>query len=434
MIDARRAEIPGKLAFLINQGARYKVVYGGRGGIKSWTFARCLLLIAATWPARILCTRENQSSIAESVHALLVDQIERLGLQASFRVTEKTIYGTNGSEFILRHGLAHNVNNIKSLERVNIAWVEEAQSVTDKSWETLIPTIREEGSEIWVSFNPKLQTDPTYRRFVLEPPPNSIVVKTSYLDNQWLPEVLRVEMETLKQRDYHAYLNVWEGHCASSVVGAVYGDEIKQAEAEGRITQVLPDRLQPVDTFWDLGYGDYTAIWFAQTLSTGQVRLVDYVEDRGQTIDYYVRQLQGRGYAIGTCYLPHDGVDAMTHSRLGGAPMRSPDQLLRAAGLTVRIAPKNLVNSGINATRTVFRNCYFDAHNCEDGIMALRYYQWGPDTRNGIQRREPLHDRWSHGADAFRTLGVSVQYPEPKTHAPAGGRHYGGGQAGWMGL
>lgn len=190
--------------------ARYKVFYGGRGGAKSWEIARALILMASSKKIRVLCAREVQNTIKDSVHKLLKDQIESLGLLPWFTITDTSIRSSVGSEFIFK-GLRHDVQGVKSTEGVDICWVEEAQTVSSGSWEVLIPTIRKEGSEIWVSFNPLEETDPTYQRFVVSPPDNAVVVEVNYYDNPWFPDVLRQEMEYCKRVDYDAYEHIWLG-------------------------------------------------------------------------------------------------------------------------------------------------------------------------------------------------------------------------------
>ncbi|MDU7837671.1 MAG: PBSX family phage terminase large subunit [Pantoea sp.] len=189
---------------------RYKVFHGGRGGAKSWGIARALVIMAASKKLRVLCTREVQNSIKDSVHKLLKDQIEMLGLNPWFRITNETITSACGSEFLFK-GLRFVPLGIKSTEGVDICWVEEAQSVSADSWDILVPTIRKEGSEIWVSFNPGEEKDPTYQRFVVNPPDDSITVEVNYYDNPYLPETLRKEMEYCKRVDYEAYEHVWLG-------------------------------------------------------------------------------------------------------------------------------------------------------------------------------------------------------------------------------
>lgn len=209
--------------------ARYKVAYGGRGSAKSWNIARALLTIAHNRPVRVLCGRELQTSIKDSVHRLLCDQIEIMGLGAHFSTVNNEIRGINGSLFIFE-GLRHNINKIKSLEGIDYAWIEEAEKVSEESWEVLIPTIRKESSEIWVSFNPDQESDPTYQRFIINTPPDTILIHVSWRDNPWFPEVLRKEKDYLASVDPDAYSHVWEGktiqHSDSQVLSGKWAIDV----------------------------------------------------------------------------------------------------------------------------------------------------------------------------------------------------------------
>lgn len=193
---------------------RYKVLYGGRGAARSWTVARILLIRAAQRPLRVGCFRELQKSIQDSVHRLLTDQIELMGLPG-YEVTQREIRHANGSLFLFE-GLRYNVTKIKSLEGIDVAWVEEAERVSESSWNVLIPTIRKPGSEIWVTFNPDQETDPTYRRLVRNPPPDAFVRKVSSADNPWLPAELAAERAYLYRVDPDAAAHVWGGECRTA--------------------------------------------------------------------------------------------------------------------------------------------------------------------------------------------------------------------------
>lgn len=377
--------------------ARYKVVYGGRGGAKSWAISRALLIKGVQEPLRILCTRELQSSIKDSVHRLLKDQIEAMGLTEFYEILDKEIRGKNGTLFVFE-GLRYNANKIKSFEGFDIAWVEEAHSVTEENWEVLSPTIRKPGSEIWISFNPHLKSDVTYQKFVLSPPPNAVVIKMNWQDNPWFPEVLHDEMEDMKRKDFEAYLNVWEGHPRTNLAGAVYGEELKLARVEKRICKVNYDPLVPVDTFWDLGWLDATAIWFGQKVGS-EYHIIRYVSGTQRDIPSYLRELASYSYNYGTYWLPHDA----KAKELGTG--RSIEELMRAAGKTVRIVPKLRVEDGINAARTIFPLCYFDEQECGQGIESLSSYV---KDKNG----SPVHDWASHGADGFRYLAVALKAPK----------------------
>lgn len=416
-------DFPEKLGFLFNP-ARYKVLWGGRGGAKSWNIARAMLALGTQSPLRILCAREIQKSIADSVHRLLADQIENMGLGVFYEVQKTAIVGLNGTNFLFA-GLRHNIGSIRSVEGIDIAWIEEAQTVSKASWDALIPTIRKDGSEIWISFNPELDTDETYKRFVLNHPPDAEVVKVGWRDNPWFPAVLRAEMDHLKRTDHDAYLTVWEGHCRQVLDGAIYAREIREATEAGRLSGRVPvDASKPVHTFWDLGRADKTAIWFAQQIGF-EHRIIDYYENRGEALGHYLKTIQARGYVYGEHWLPHDAENELLASE------RTIAQQMRAAGFTVRIVPKIGVADGINAARTLFPNCWFDAEKCADGMNSLRRYRYDVDPQTGQYSKAPLHDDASHGADAFRYLAVSMTERKAPVltlkfrQAPAGA-------AGWM--
>lgn len=213
-----KIQIADKMRFLLEIPSRYKVAYGGRGGVKSWSFARALLIKGAQKPLRILCAREFQASIKESVHQLLSDQIRLMGLEGYYQILDTEIRGITGTEMFFG-GLKQNVTKIKSMEGIDICWVEEAEKVSENSWQVLIPTVRKEGSEIWVSFNPHEETDPTYKRFIKSPPPAyddhgqpyCIIVNTGWKDNPWLPRELKLEKDYLARTDKDAYDHVWGG-------------------------------------------------------------------------------------------------------------------------------------------------------------------------------------------------------------------------------
>ena len=406
-----KAEFPVKLEPLFRQ-SRYKVLYGGRGGAKSWGIARALLILAAKKPLRILCAREFQTSIKDSVHKLLTDQIVALDLTGFYEVTQSSIRGMNGSEFAFV-GLKNNVANVKSYEGIDICWVEEAQTVSRNSWNILIPTIRKEGSEIWVSFNPELETDETYQRFVVSPPADTISVKINFWDNPWFPETLRNEMEALKARNHEAYMQVWEGVCRQTVDGAIFAKEMQKAEAENRITKVPYDPVKPVHAVCDLGWSDATAWWFVQFVGM-ETRLIRYFEDSQRTMTSYLADLQSFGYVYDTIWLPHDA-----QNKTLAAAGRSIEDIVRGAGFKTRVLERVPTVDSINAARTIFPNCYFDRENCADGLNCLRHYRYEVDPDTGNFSKMPLHDRHSHGADAFRYIALMVKEPQKVRKKPA---------------
>lgn len=212
-----------KLSELYYRKARYKVYWGGRGSAKSWAFAEALIRLTASLPLRVLCVREFQASIKDSSHKILKDTITRLGMDSWFKVTKEGITSRSGAEFIFK-GLHGNEQGIRSTEGVDICWIEEAAAVSEGSWRTLIPTIRKNGSEFWVSFNLNDEDDATYRRCVATTPvvdPDllraggydtwAIVYKINYDENPYFPAVLRMEMEGDRERDFHLYEHIWLG-------------------------------------------------------------------------------------------------------------------------------------------------------------------------------------------------------------------------------
>lgn len=418
---ATNVEFPEKLQFLF-EPARYKVAYGGRGGAKSWGFARALLCLGVERSIRVLCAREIQKSIQESVHQLLRDQIVAMGLEGHYEVLQTEIRGRRNGTLFLFAGLKHNIGNIKSKEAIDIAWVEEADQVSKASWEALVPTIRKDGSEIWVSFNPKLDTDETYKRFVRDPPSSAVVVKIDWRDNPWFPAVLEQERLDLQARDPDAYANIWDGHCRQFLEGSIYAHELRAATEQGRICNVPYDATQPVHTFWDLGHADATAIWFAQAIGF-EYRLIDYYSNRGHALPHYLAELQKRAYVYGDDWLPHDA-----QSKTVGTG-RSVEELMRAAGRNVQITPKLSVEDGINAARTLFGRCYFDEKRTADGLQSLRHYRYDTDD-NGQFKLVPLHDWASDGADAFRYFAVAMKEPR-KAKGPKISVYRGAGA--WMG-
>lgn len=392
-----RAEFPLKLQPLFKP-ARYKVAYGGRGAAKSWGFARALLILAAERRLRVLCTREVQKSIKDSVHRLLQDQIEALGYGPRFEVLQTEIKGTNGSLFLFAGLSDLTVESIKSYEGVDIVWVEEAHAVTKRSWSVLIPTIRKDGSEIWVSFNPELDTDETYVRFVEKPPPDTVLMPINWRDNPWFSELLRKEKDHLKATDPDEYENVWEGGPRTTIAGAIYHREIVKAVEDRRIRPVPYDPQLRVHTVWDLGWNDRMSIICCQRLG-GELRLIDYLETDHTTLAECVAELVAKRYVYGTDFLPHDG--AAGDYKTG----KSAAEVLRTLGRKPEVLPRMDIESGIKAARLAFPRVYFDEVKTAPLVNHLkRYRRVIPTTTN--EPAAPLHDEHSHGADAFRYLAM----------------------------
>ena len=402
------AQFPEKLAFLF-QPARYKVVYGGRGAGRSWNFSRALLLKGINAKLRILCAREIQRTIKDSVHKLLQDQIQLLGVGEHYDITEQTIRGrrlvdgkvvSTGTEFIFSGLASHTVESIKSYEGVDIVWVEEGQSISKRSWDILIPTIRKDDSEIWISFNPELETDPTYERFVKRPPPGSVVVKMNWRENPWFNKVLEAERVYCKEHDPKSYPNIWEGECKPAVEGAIYFDEIQAAIRERRIRNVPYDPMLKAHVVVDLGFNDACAVSVVQK-QLSEIRIIFYMEESGKSPAYFSSILKENQWNWGKVWLPFaDGFSTPSSGQ------KSADKIWKALGWNVakKADVSNLgVEAGIKVVRLMFGQVYIDETNCDRLVECMKRYCRNIN-RQTLEAGSPKHDEWCHGADDVRYI------------------------------
>lgn len=385
---------------------RYKVAHGGRSSAKSWGFARALLIQAFQRPLRILCTREIQKSIKQSVHRLLSDQIESMGLSGFYEILDTEIRGRNGSLFIFSGLSDQTAESIKSYEGVDICWCEESQALSQRSLDILTPTIRKQGSEVWFTLNPELDTDAVFARFILDQPENAIVIEMSWRDNPWFsPEMEAERQEFLRQvalgkRTQDEYDNIWEGKCRAAVAGAIYHTEIVAAKTAKRLRNVPYDPLLKVHTIWDLGWNDCMSILLVQKQAS-EIRIIGYIEDSHRTYESYVQQLNEMKYRWGKDYLPHDGKAASAESG------RSPREILKQLGRPVYwpCVPNIGVEEGIRAARQMFPRVYFDEVNAGQLFNRLSRYRRRINQQTQ-QPEAPRHDENSHGSDGFRMLAV----------------------------
>lgn len=403
-------------------------MYGGRGSAKSHSVARALLMIGSEKTKRIVCAREIQKSIKDSVHKLLSDIIREHGL-TEYEVLESGIRGRNGTEFVFR-GLKHNTRDLKSLEGADICWIEEAENVSDGSYEILIPTIRKEGSEIWATFNVKNISDPTYRRFITEAGDDTISKKVSWRDNPFFPEVLRKEMEKLKRTDPEAYNHIWEGAPDTRRSGAVFAKQVAKAREEGRVTLVPYDPSCEVFTAWDLGFGDATSIWWLQFVGR-ELRWIDFYENDGEQLGHYAKVVKDKPYNYRDCghYLPHDG----GHGNIRGD---SVSKQLFSLGVRNRVLERETdINPGIELLRQAIAYSVFDAEKCKDGLHALENYGYEWDEDRGVFKSKPRHDWSSHAASAARYAAIAAGFVKTGLvkQEPTQFAIQGRGQQSWMG-
>ena len=427
-----KVKIPNKLGFLFKP-YRYKVAYGGRGSSKSWSFARALIVKGYSEPIRILCAREVQNSIKQSVHALLNDQIQLLGLGKFYEVLDTQIRGKNGTTIDFAGLAQQTVESIKSFEGIDIVWVEEARNVSKRSWTILTPTIRKPNSEIWATFNPELDTDETYIRFVEKTPPAELiedgkaipyckVVKINYNENPWFSKELERERTQCLQVTPEDYPNIWEGKCKAAVDGAIYASEVTESQEEGRINNVPYDHNLKVHVVFDLGWNDAMFISLVQR-SSSSIQVIETIEDSHKTLLYYSNMLKEKQLNYGSIYLPHDGVHK--DYKTG----KSAKQILETMGWDVEITPNISIEAGIKLARQTFPRVYFDKVKASRLVNCLKRYKRKINVATN-EPGTPLHDEYSHGADNFRYICVSA---DSMTNDDIDMREYQQAQAGWMG-
>jgi phage terminase large subunit len=379
---------------------RYKVIYGGRDGAKSWSVARALIAVARSSRKVILCTRETQKSISESVYRLISNQIESLGLSEEFELYETRIVHVRTKSTFLFAGIRQqNVDSLKSFEGVDICWVEEAQAVTKRSWQVLTPTIRKDGSEIWITFNPGLDTDETYQRFVVTPPSDAVVVRIGWQDNPWRSKALDSDREALKARDPDEYDHVYGGNPVTILPGAIYAKELRALEQNGRLGRVPHDPNLKVHVVADIGWNDATALIFAQKVSS-EMRIIDYEEESQHDWPWWVQMVAKKNYRIEKWWLPHDAEHKTMRS--GG---KSDQMILEGLDVATAIVPNLEVETGIKQARTLFAVTYFNRETTERLVDCLKHYR-RVINKTTNEPGSPLHDEYSHGSDAWRYLAI----------------------------
>lgn len=399
-----RVDVPAYVDFLW-EPHRYKALWGGRNGIKSWSMARVLLATGTARPLRVICLRETMRTIKDSVHTLLEDQIKAMQLGYYYDVQATSIRHREFDTRFVYAGLQALIRDstaLKAYESFDIAWIEEAQTVSHESLKVLIPTMRKSGSEIWFSFNPMLATDPICDFLFKNPPPGLAIKKTSWRNNLWLTDEARADMDYLKQTDPDEYDHVYEGEFVRTVKGAIYARELDKVDKDGRISKVVKAPGKPVHSAWDIG-DRWTSIWLFQRLPM-EIRVLKYIHGENLGLSDYVKLLQDEQHIYGTHYLPWDGG---SHNQLGtGKTIRA--QLQDDYGYRVDIVPRRLIKDQHNAARELFPIVWFDEEGCQDGIHGLRYYRWPDEGGQGQLSGEPLHDWASHPGSAFNYLCMAA--------------------------
>lgn len=388
------------------QPARYKAAFGGRGSGKSRFFGGLMIELAYATPLRAVCIREVQNSIRDSVRQLLVDTIETYGVGAAFTATEAEIRGASGSTIGFRGMNDFTADNIKSLEGYDVAWVEEAQTLSDKSLTMLRPTLRKDTSEMWFSWNPRNRADPVDYFFRgQKPPKGAIIVQANHTDNPWFPKALADDMAEDRAKDAKKAAHVWDGAYEEAPEGAYYGLETGEIEAQARIREVLADPALLVHTAWDLGVDGSMTTWFFQ-VAAGQFRWLDYHEYEKPGLPHAATICKAKqvanGWAWGTHLWPHDGETR----DIGSGVVRS--DTMRGLGFPVTVLPRAVsgIADGIEASRRVLKTSWFDRERTALGFQRLKNYKRKFNKSRNVFLEEPDKDGNDHGADAFRCAAM----------------------------
>ncbi len=418
-------ELPEKLAPVFSGPADVRGAYGGRGSAKTRTFAKMTAVRAFMWnqegrSGQILCGRQFMNSLADSsLEEIKLAILEEPWLADAFEIGDKYVRTKSGRVYYTFVGLDRNIDSVKSKARILLAWVDEAEPVTEEAWTKLIPTLREEDSELWVTWNPERKNSATHKRFrEASPDPLTKIVEINWRDNPWFPERLeRTRVQDKRDRP-DQYDHIWEGDFVTVVEGAYYAAALTEAKEKGRISKVAADPLMTYRAFWDIGgtgaKADACSIWVAQFVGR-EIRVLDYYEAVGQPLATHVQWLRDRGYGKALCVLPHDGT---THDRVHDVSFESA---LRDAGFEVEVIPnqgRGAAKMRIEAARRLFPSIWFNAETTEPGRAALGWYHEKRDADRGIGLG-PEHDWSSHGADAFGLMCVAYEAPvERKKPAP----------------
>lgn len=426
--------MPPKLIPVFLGPARYRGAYGGRGSGKTRTFAKMSAVRGYQWSKAgetgvIVCGREFQNSLDESSMAEIKAAILSEPWLAAHYDIGATYIRTHDRRIEYRFtGLRHNLDSIKSKARIKLLWVDEAEPVSAAAWAKALPSVREDDSEIWVTWNPERKTSATHKRFREEPPEDARIVEINHADNPWFPAVLEAErLEDLAKRP-EQYEHIWNGGFRTVTEGAYYAACLAAAKAEGRIGRVAADPLMTVRAVWDIGgtgaKADACSIWICQFVGR-EVRVLDHYTAQGQPLAAHVGWLRGQGYGAALCVLPHDG---SANDKVYDV---SYESALKEAGFEVVVVPnqgKGAASLRIEAARRIFPRVWFNAATTEAGREAIGAYHEKKDAVRGVGLG-PNHDWSSHDADAFGLLCVAYEEPEAKARSRARDAASGG----WMG-
>ena len=396
-----KIEVPKefKVLFDLDSDLRHIVLYGGRASGKSTSVALSLLVLGMNKKLRILCTREVQNSIADSVHKLLSDLISKYKLN-TWEVQKDIIRNKQTGSEIFFKGLHNNSQSIKSIEGIDIVWVEEAQSVSADSINTLVPTIRKAGSRLIWTFNRLTENDPVWELIVKKADDRTFVqrINSDAIESLLSKEIIE-EREKMRIDNPEMFEHVWLGEPMTAKTGSVFGKQLAQARNEGRITKVPYDASTGVYTAWDLGIGDSTVIWFFQVVGR-EIHFIDHYEGSNEDLGHYISYIQNKPYQYTTHFLPHDSKarelqTGMTRVEFFNNHGIYNIEILRPTNFSLGQDDIDLV------ARPKFSLCWFDEEKCQRGLECLRAYHYEYDEKNKLLRNKPEHDWSSHSSSAF---------------------------------
>lgn len=353
---------------------------------------------------QILCGREFMNTLSESSFEEIKSAIRSVPWLDSYYVCgDHFIRSVDNRISYTFSGLRHNLESIKSKARILLAWVDEAEQVSETAWVKLIPTVREEGSEIWVTWNPEDNKSATHLRFRANADDSMNIVEMNWRDNPKFPKVLNEERKRDKEARPDLYDHIWEGDFLDIVEGAYLKAQLQKVREEERIcTFPILDSVA-CQTFWDIGNSDGTAIWVMQQVGK-EYRLIDFYEAWNVPYSHAAKWLQERGYMYDTHFLPHDA----GHKRQGEKENKSPQQMLQdlMPGNNFEIVPRiQEINWGIQQLRDVFPMLWFHKKKTEKGVEHLRKYKqkWSENEKRWLPRPDKSEGH-SESADALRQL------------------------------
>ena len=395
--------------------ARYKGAHGGRGSGKSHFFAELMLERCLLTPGlRCVCIREVQKTLKDSSKRLLEDKIQALSIGHYFEV-QTDLIKTPGDGVIIFTGMQDsNAESIKSLEGFDIAWIEEAQTLSARSLELLRPTIRKPNSEIWASWNPRSKRDPIDKLLRAEDTPtDSVVIEVNWKHNPHFPYVLEQERLDCMRLQPDQYEHIWEGDYIQLFSGAYYSSSLLKARQEHRIGRVSADPLLPISAFVDIGGTGKTAdaftMWIAQVVGK-EIRVLDYYETRGQPLASHVNWLRDKNYKP-HIYLPHDGI---TQDKVYAVSYASALQEAGYTTTTIKNQGRGAAQARIECARRQFPSIWFNESTTKAGIEALSWYHEQSDPVRGIGLG-PEHDWSSHAADSFGLMALVSEMAQRST-------------------